>query len=78
MRRRLGGVAALCAAVTLLAACGGSDGDDNGGSAASGGGAGALDRSLKIGILFEIPGESQVAVADYANIAELAVKDLND
>jgi branched-chain amino acid transport system substrate-binding protein len=80
MRRSTGFAAAALAAAVSLAACGSSSGGgsnpaantSNGGSSG-----GAFSKPLKVGILFEVPGESQVAVADYANIGELAVKDLN-
>ncbi len=80
MRRSSGKAAAVLAAAALLTACGSSSG---GGSGGGGGGtssasaSGSLSKPLKVGILFEVPGESQVAIADYANIGELAVKDLN-
>jgi branched-chain amino acid transport system substrate-binding protein len=82
MRRSTGKVIAVLATAAVLTACGSSSGggsksggSSSGGSSASAGG--KLSKPLKIGILFEIPGESQVAVADYANVGELAVKNLN-
>lgn len=75
MRRSCVMVAALATSAVVLAACGGSNGNSsNSGSS----GKSSLNRALKIGVLFEKPGESQVAVADYPNVGELAVKDLNE
>ena len=73
-------------AVVTMTACGSSGSSGNSGSGGGGGGGadtsasagGSFSRSLKVGLLFEVPGESQVAVADYANVGELAVKALND
>jgi branched-chain amino acid transport system substrate-binding protein len=81
MRRSTGLVAVALAAAVSLTACGSSSGGGGGSSTNTGGSSGSssgkLSKPLKVGILFEVPGESQVAVADYANIGELAVKDLN-
>lgn len=83
MRRSTGkAIAVLATAVVALTACGSSSGSktSTGGSstgASSASPGGKLSKPLKVGILFEVPGESQVAVADYANVGELAVKTLN-
>ncbi len=78
MRRRSGKAAAavLSAAALLLAACGSSS---SGGGSSSGGTVtnGNLSRPMKVGILFEVQGESQIAVSDFANAGELAVKEIN-
>ncbi|MCW2547171.1 MAG: branched-chain amino acid transporter substrate-binding protein [Mycobacterium sp.] len=80
MRRSTGKVIAVLATAAVLTACGSSSGGSSTGGSGTGGTAsasGKFSKPLKIGILFEVPGESSVAVADYANVGELAVKNLN-
>jgi branched-chain amino acid transport system substrate-binding protein len=57
-----------------LVACGSSD-DAGGGS---GDGSDGLDRGLRIGILYEIAGESSYAISDFANGAQMAIDEIND
>jgi ABC-type branched-subunit amino acid transport system substrate-binding protein len=74
----------LLAATSLVAACG-SDGGDSAkanddkttGSTAAPAGDLALDRPLKLAFMWEVKGESPVAVNDFDEGAQLAVKEIN-
>jgi branched-chain amino acid transport system substrate-binding protein len=83
MRPILKGVV-LATAVALAAVGCGSSSSSGGGSGNSttppsgGSTAGAsFSRPLRIGVLFEVAGESSVAISDFANSAELAIKNIN-
>jgi branched-chain amino acid transport system substrate-binding protein len=78
----LAAVGAATAVALALVACGSSSGGKTpGASAASGAppsaGALALSQPLKLGFLWEIKGESSVAIDDANNGAELAVDEIN-
>ncbi len=77
-RRSVFGIASVAAA-SLLVACGSSGGGSSDASASGGSTGGPLsaDRSMKIGVLFEIKGEGSAGISDYANAAELAINQIN-
>ncbi len=73
--------ALLAAGALALAACGGQDADEPaGGSSNSGGGGGGAEETgpITLAALWEVSGESDVAVDDFQRGAEIAVAQLNE
>lgn len=70
----------LAAAALALAACGGQDADDAGSGGNGNGGNASADESgpITIAALWEVSGESDVAVDDFQRGAEIAVAALNE
>lgn len=78
MRRQVGKVGALGAALVLLAAaCGSDSGSSSSDTTDASGGTAAGGDPVKLAFLWEVSGESAVAIDDLQNGAELALADLN-
>lgn len=83
---RAGRIVPVLVVALLAAACGGDDDSSDaaggaGGQGGGGGGAGGelqLDEPVRIAFLWEVSGESDLAVDFYQNSAELAVEAIND